>query len=225
MQTKLKLILEYIENPNYCHQCGISLTYDNKNYKFCSCSCSATYNNSNKSGPTQETKDKISSALLGKKLICPISWCVICGTLIKNKRSKTCSKDCKSKLVSRKMKSYISITPSHKLNRNPYKQSYMERSFEEWLKSKGMTNSLHGYLMEVKFFNPYTNKWGRADFVFPKKKLIIELDGTHHLEPKRKALDVIRDAYLCTRGWDVIRVSHKEYKNKSKEQIIINSLF
>jgi very-short-patch-repair endonuclease len=108
----------------------------------------------------------------------------------------------------------IWLVSNRKHIRGPHQQSYMEHSFEQWLISHNYTNSLSGYLMEVRFFNPDTKKNGWADFVFPKLKLIIELDGSHH--KKRKQLDDIRDDYLTGRGWKVVRVTHREYQSQQK---------
>ena len=53
-------------------------------------------------------------------------------------------------------------------------------------------------------------KNGWADFVFPSRRVIIELDGSHH--KKRKELDAVRDKHLTeVRGYTVIRIPHSEY--------------
>lgn len=98
----------------------------------------------------------------------------------------------------------------------------MEETFEKWLKQVGLNKSIKGYLTEVHFYNKITKRHGFCDFVFPKIRLIIELDGTHHL--KRQAIDKIRDEHLQTRGWEVLRVTIKEYYNKSKLPLVHNKL-
>jgi len=120
------------------------------------------------------------------------------------------------------MKEHIRKNPAHKYNRSPVKQSWMESSFERWLNEHGINKGLKGYLTEIGFYNLETNKNGKADFVFPRLRLIIELDGTHHIE--RKHLDEIRDAYLNQRGWKVLRISHAEYKKQTRVSEVKNLL-
>lgn len=90
----------------------------------------------------------------------------------------------------------------------------MEQSFREWLENLGIKHGVSGYLPEIQFYNPTTKKHGWADFVFPRLKLIIELDGSHH--KNRRDLDHIRDVYLSNRGWSVLRIQHTEYRKKSR---------
>lgn len=78
----------------------------------------------------------------------------------------------------------------------------------------GFDRGIKGYLTEIHFINKDNGKNGWIDFIFPKLKIVIELDGTHHI--KRQHLDKIRDDYLTGKGYHVIRISIKEYKNKSK---------
>ena len=44
-----------------------------------------------------------------------------------------------------------------------------------------------------------------VDFYCHNKKLVIELDGSQHFEPKGKAHDSVRDAYLRGLGLTVLR--------------------
>lgn len=100
--------------------------------------------------------------------------------------------------------------------------SYLERSFDEWLRGRGSKPGLHGYMREIHFFNPETKKHGYCDFVFPKIKLVIELDGTTHR--KTVLQDSLRDKFLISRGWHVLRISHKEYVKKIKYKEICEKL-
>ena len=52
--------------------------------------------------------------------------------------------------------------------------------------------------------------WYIVDFLIPSKHLIIELDGSQHNEVSNRADDFIRDAYLRSIGFDVLRYSNKE---------------
>ncbi len=101
----------------------------------------------------------------------------------------------------------------------------MEKSFEMWIQKHGLSYGLHGYLTEVHIYNKHTKKYGFLDFVFPRKHLVIELDGKQHLDLDRKRLDQIRDENLEARGWRVLRISHKEYIKKSRVDEISRLLF
>jgi very-short-patch-repair endonuclease len=48
--------------------------------------------------------------------------------------------------------------------------------------------------------------------VFEDKKLIVELDGNQHL--KSIEADKIRDSYLSSLGYNVLRISHDEFKKR-----------
>jgi very-short-patch-repair endonuclease len=249
--AKEKKILEYLKNPTLCKKCNSIIDYDHSSNQFCSHSCCATYNNLLRGPRSQKSKDKTSATLKGKpttkkqivsvsknktKIICVrvkhspvVLYCPICRNLFvvpyTKRKQKTCSVKCKNISIGRQMKNYIAITPLHKLNRSPIKRSYMEKSFEDWLITKGMKHSLHGYLYEIRFRNKISKKNWRADFVFPKQRIIVELDGTQHNAADREKLDIIRDEFLVSRGWQVIRISHAEYKAKTKEQMLIDLLF
>lgn len=90
--------------------CNIEL--NSTQNKFCSQSCANSYNNKNRSPRSVESRKKTSESVKknrykrsnGRPLICKVSFCSICNTVIKNKRSKTCSKTCFSVLQSTKMK-------------------------------------------------------------------------------------------------------------------------
>ena len=88
----------------------------------------------------------------------------------------------------------------------------MEQSFYDWLISHGILLGIHGFLEEVHFKHTVNEKIknGWADFVFPTRRLIIELDGSHH--KKRAELDAVRDKHLSEiRRYTVIRITHSEY--------------
>lgn len=54
------------------------------------------------------------------------------------------------------------------------------------------------------------------------KKIIVELDGTQHRNTIKS--DIIRDEYLSSLGYNVIRISYKEYKNKTYENLLLEKL-
>ena len=150
--------------------------------------------------------------------------CKICSLLLtfNQRHHKTCgSKPCRSKLCSINAINRLK-NPNRKIRGNG-KQSYMEETFEKWLKETlDIQKGYHGYLTEVQFYNKKANKNGFCDFVFPQKRLIIELDGSHHI--KRKHLDDIRDQHLNSRGWKVYRISIKEYYKQTKIEAVIDML-
>ena len=110
------------------------------------------------------------------------------------------------------MSKWLKENRSHLRGRS--EPSYMEKSFAEWLENNGVAAGRQGYLTEVKFNIRGTDKRGWADFVFPRLKLIIELDGSHHKH--RQELDDIRDQSLDARGWTVVRISHAEYRKGTR---------
>jgi len=52
-----------------------------------------------------------------------------------------------------------------------------------------------------------------VDFVSVKKKLVIELDGSQHLEQERFAYDIERTRYLESQGYRVIRFWNNDVMN------------
>lgn len=149
---------------------------------------------------------------------CPISRvCKFCNKEFKTIRANTfCSSQCQHKLSSIRTSKWLSTHRDH--IKGPHRKSYMEKSFEEWLQKHNIQKGMSGYLPQLYFFNNETKKNAWADYVFPRLRLIIELDGTHH--EKRKHLDDIRDQYLLRRGWKVIRITITEYKNQSRVEEI-----
>ena len=59
---------EYYDNPNRCLECEKVMDFYKRNNKFCGSSCSASYNNKKRNGISNETKEKISKKLTGRKL-------------------------------------------------------------------------------------------------------------------------------------------------------------
>lgn len=87
---------EYNLHPFYCLLCGTTLSFDQRNNKFCSNSCAATFNNTGRKH-TAKTKEKISAASKGHLPTLPkftqVTQCKICRKWFKG-RKKTCSKEC-----------------------------------------------------------------------------------------------------------------------------------
>lgn len=207
---------------NRCKFCNNETT----NESFCNPSCSAKHNNKLR---TQESREKQKQSVKCtwstkpkrarnqkqlKKTICPI-----CG--VEHHRINTCSDTCKRKLTSLKLKQRIyNRTWNPNLNRGRGKKSYMESSFETWVKTNfpGLQFFYDKPFKRLDMIKTYF-----VDFYFPSKNLIIELDGTQHL--KTIEYDANRDDYLkTTYGVNIVRISYKEYKNKSRINEIIQLL-
>jgi len=217
-QEAIKVQNRYLSSPNNCKQCNIQLSYSQRHNKFCSLSCSATFHNENRKGValSPEIKQKISKSVKhaneNKPSYSKISFCCICEKVIPHKIVKTCSSECKSKLLSKNM-----IERIKKYKRSNYrrdKQSYLEKSFEDWLSTNDISLI---YKAEYTFRNHITKKWYFVDFYFPEINLIVELDGKQHESFKHKEKDRLRDEYLKTYlNIDVFRISYNEYKLGSK---------
>ena len=67
-ELRLERIKKYNENPKLCLCCSNPIDYDKKCNKFCSNSCSATYSNIKRGSRSEETKNKISKGLTGRKI-------------------------------------------------------------------------------------------------------------------------------------------------------------
>ena len=52
-----------------------------------------------------------------------------------------------------------------------------------------------------------------ADFVCKDKKLIIELDGSGHLETAQQEHDINRDSYLKSQGYEILRFYNNDIEN------------
>jgi very-short-patch-repair endonuclease/predicted nucleic acid-binding Zn ribbon protein len=200
----------------HCLQC---LTEIPRTNKFCSTACNKEYNKLIK------LADKKLKRIHREKNKNLAKWfqCKSCEMEFQayNKR-KYCSKTCLSDDFSRRQTEYLKKPENRKKYKGRSQPSYMEESFEQWLKQNGLTESVNGYLKEIHFYNPNTKKHGWVDFLFPRLKLIIELDGTQH----RKTVDQdrIRDDYLKSRGWQVNRIAHSEYRKKTKLLLIKEKL-
>lgn len=46
----------------------------------------------------------------------------------------------------------------------------------------------------------------RLDFAWPDKQVALEADGWHHRSPEGASKDALRDAWLRSRGWLVLRI-------------------
>ena len=67
--------------------------------------------------------------------------------------------------------------------------------------------------------------WHIVDFLFPHKNLIVELDGKQHFTLNGRADDCIRDGYLKSLGFDILRYSNKDVLENLDEVVEYISLW
>ena len=221
----------YMKEPSLCVHCSQVLSYKKRKNRFCSSKCAATFNSTGRLRST-ESKRKTSEIIKemivqgristppkkhgedhprwkGKNKIRSLHKCIMCENIIENS-NKTCSPACRT-ARNRQAASENLRKNRHKYT-GPNKRSWMERTFVEWLEKHNINKGIYGYWDEVYFKHTVNNKKknGWADFVFVSRKLIIELDGTHHRT--RVDLDAVRDYHLSSkRGYQVVRISHADY--------------
>lgn len=205
----------YPKQPkSFCLHCKNAIYNLNK---FCSSSCSAIYSNNKKdftkikSGPPKGFIPKNAPAPYTK-----IAQCVICGKY-HPKNGKTCSKECKSTLLSKKANERIDNGWNPQENRCRSKPSYLERSFEIWLNQINISD----YVKNKTFRCGEKIYYG--DFFFPKQNLLIELDGKQHKD--NIEYDMRRDKLIKQyHGVETIRISYDEFVKKSKVQIVLSHI-
>lgn len=206
---------------NRCHFCTSNTT----NPKFCNSSCAAFFNNDRRKVRSSTSRDKTRNALKAYRsteafreqhplytrialITCP--QCSITKYIShpSGKRvNKYCSKLCQLAAASERTSAWLKQTENRN-NLGRGKKSYLESSFEAWLASINITD----FTTETKFYNESLKKTYFVDFLFPQKRLIIELDGTQHRNTVDS--DKIRDAFLYNQGYEVIRITHKQYREK-----------
>jgi len=229
IHCKLEVSVQNIERHHYskhthktkpsCIVCGMTCSPHSK--RFCSRSCSATYTNKLKDHSKIKYGPEKGSVIPHNKKPphTKLSQCVVCSKL-HPRSGKTCSDNCYRTLSSLTMKQAISNGYDPKKNRGRGKKSYLEISFEKWLNTHFPSIE---YIPEYPIKRQDMLKTYFGDFYFPSKNLIIELDGTQHNNTTE--YDQGRDTYITeTYGIQVFRISHKEYINQSKIDVVINML-
>lgn len=106
---KKENVIIYLTNPKKCLKCNATIEYDKKSNNFCGQSCSASFTNSNRDKSIYNKSSITLKKTIGQnnitmpqniRKISKISFCSICNKLIPNKEIKSCSKECKIKLLS-----------------------------------------------------------------------------------------------------------------------------
>lgn len=153
------------------------------------------------------------NGMLGKKGANHLTY----GAIVSQETKDKLSKLAKGRKLSEETKQKLSIARSEWMKNNPdktrRKKSYMEVSFGKWLNDRNIS-----FDDEVHFRNNELNKNYFVDFLFEDKKLIIELDGNQH--ENRKEHDDERDKFLTKLGYNVFRITHKEYREKTKLEMV-----
>ncbi len=98
-------------------------------------------------------------------------------------------------------------------SRSKCKRSYAE----EWTK-----HILETECAEFPFVEEY--HYGRwfLDFAWPDRKLYVEIDGSQHEWPERKAKDIEKDEYCKEHGWNCLRLTWKYICNNTQTAIRTN---
>lgn len=139
------------------------------------------------------------------------------GAKMSDETKERIRQSAKGKKLSVSTKEKLSKVRSDFMKANPEKCrrkiSWMEETFAKWLFDRQIP-----YKSEVHFRNMDLDKSYFVDFLFDELKLIVELDGNQH--EKRKEHDEERDKYLKSLGYEVIRITHHEYQQKSKVGIL-----
>lgn len=189
--------LTYEKNAIQCLNCNKSLPYDKRKNKFCSNSCSASYNNKSrkcKPGPNKGSpnKIKIGDSSLPRKLFNQLKpkyvlyrqLCSECKLYFwSQKKSKTCTKECRSKIYSRTAKN----NPKMGGNKNTKAHGWYKSNIagKVWLESSWeykVAKSLDS--SDIKWERPKYLKYGDKKY-FPDFYLV---DYNVYLDPKNPYL-------------------------------------
>lgn len=92
------------------------------------------------------------------------------------------------------------------------KQTQAEKVFKARLKACGLDYKFQEII--------YTStSFYIADFVFPLKKIVLELDGGYHTDPVQKVKDKLRTKELNSLGYKVIRLTNEKSLEISEAEI------
>ncbi len=192
-----------------CKQCGTTIEIPKaiQGNQFCNHSCAATHTNQKRQITSNKTRSQ--TKIRTRKYI--EKECVECNSKFSTyTNAQTCSVKCACNL--RKKNTTYAHVPSNRTRARP---SYLEQSFDSWLKLNNMIDYTKEQPFRIvdgegKYLTTYF-----GDFYFPDLSLLIELDGTQH--QNQIEYDQIRDARISNQyNIRIIRITHKEYINKSR---------
>ena len=223
---------EYYSSPKTCPNCEEVIPYDKTENKFCSRKCAGTgkiktpesiakqvanmkITLEKKHGPTIPGASK-NAARKRKK-----NNCLICDEVVLG--NKYCSDQCRSagRIIAGKRTMENAMKNGHnpQKNRGRQKRSYLEESFDTWLKTE-YPEVIYETEYTVKIYDEGTYVTSYfIDFYFPSINLGIELDGSQHKHTTE--YDIHRDSLIKHyRDIDILRISHKEYRSKEKQSVV-----
>lgn len=202
-------LLPKIPSEN-CFECGNAIFKPNK---FCNHSCAAIFNN--KLRPSGHSSRVSPNSKRGKnqkpKLYSKVSWCSVCGTIIKGFHKVTCSNEC--------LRKRLQIG-----GRNSASQQ-VRRSKDEIL----LYNLCKDYYKSVRHNQPLVNGWD-ADIIIDDIKTAILWNGPWHyknMPHKNHSLlqvqtrDKIKYDQLTSIGWKVLVFEDRHFTPKAAFDTIV----
>ena len=217
------IIIKNKPKPRFCLECGKIIT-NKDNKKFCSSRCAAKYNNRHRK-VSEETKKKISNALLlrseksGNKhneitnKILYKHVCVTCGKeyYSTHKKGSHCSRKCicEDENYIKKLRTKA----NERVNNGTHKgwNSRNISSYPETFWVQVLNNNNISFKRECHENGKYF-----LDFKIEKNgKLIdLEIDGKQHKISERKNSDIVRDDFLKKLGYIVYRIEWNEINSE-----------
>jgi very-short-patch-repair endonuclease len=79
-----------------------------------------------------------------------------------------------------------------------------EMLLEPYLAAFGVTYRVQHFMGTGQYF---------LDFAFPSRMLAVEADDPSHRTPERQRKDAVRDAWLRSKGWTIIRFTNAEIQS------------
>lgn len=205
---------------NCCLECGSLI----KNHlKFCNRSCSATYNNKlrpaghssritpNSNRGKRQTIVLPDNTVINTKQYSKVSWCKVCGSLIKNSHRKTCSEEC----LHQKFRSGGTKSASIQV----------KRSKDEI----ALFNLCNSYFNSVRNNEQLINGWD-ADIIIDDIKTAILWNGPWHYKQmphKNHSLSQVqnRDKLKCREltnaGWNVLVFEDRHYTPETAFEMVV----
>jgi len=98
----------------------------------------------------------------------------------------------------------LKYNPKLKANARQLRQNLTDSELSLWRRLRGKQ------LAGVQFYRQKAIGNYIVDFYAPKAKLVIEIDGSQHLEPPQAAKDRERDEYLGRLGVTVLRFNGRQ---------------
>lgn len=196
-------------------QCLVCSSLIKDNLKFCNHSCAAKYNN--KLRPTGHPSRTSHNSQRGQNqnniLHSKVSWCKICGSIIKHKHRASCSDACLQK--------------SFQLGGIKSASTQVRRSKDE-IK---LYDLCANYFNSVRHNEPLVDSWD-ADIIIDDIKTAILWNGPWHytqMPHKNHSLlqvqtrDRIKFTKLTTAGWNVMIFEDRHYTPESAFQTIMEA--